>query len=99
MVINNNAYKNRKSVTQIYLVANIWLLKIAQLLAANDRLLDLHKHCFLTADNSISSLQGYLCIWVCFCIGLYMSHVVRKPVLMVSDQVQHKPDCTVTEDG
>ena len=28
-----------------------------------------------------------------------MSLVVRKPVLGVSDQVQHKPGCTATEDG
>ena len=29
----------------------------------------------------------------------YLSLVVRKPVLGVSDQVQHKLGCTVTEDG
>ena len=29
----------------------------------------------------------------------YMSLVVRKPVFGVSDQVRHKPGCTVTEDG
>ena len=29
----------------------------------------------------------------------YMSLVVRKPVLGVSDQVRHKPGCAVTEDG
>ena len=28
-----------------------------------------------------------------------MSLVVRKPVFGVSDQVSHKPGCTVTEDG
>ena len=28
-----------------------------------------------------------------------MSLVVRKPVFRVSDQVQHKLDCTATEDG
>ena len=28
-----------------------------------------------------------------------LSLIVRKPVFGVSDQVQHKPDCTVTEDG
>ena len=28
-----------------------------------------------------------------------VSLVVRKPVFGVSDQVQHKPGCTVTEDG
>ena len=28
-----------------------------------------------------------------------LSLVVRKPVFGVSDQVQHKPGCTVTEDG
>ena len=27
------------------------------------------------------------------------SLVVRKPVFGVSDQVQHKPGCTATEDG
>ena len=32
--------------------------------------------------------------------GIYnMSLVLRKPVFGVSDQVQHKLDCTVTEDG
>ena len=28
-----------------------------------------------------------------------MSLVVRKPVFGVSDQVRHKPGCTITEDG
>ena len=28
---------------------------------------------------------------------LQMSHVTRKPVFGVSDQVQHKPGCTTTE--
>ena len=28
-----------------------------------------------------------------------MSLVVRKPVFRVSDQVQHKMGCTVTQDG
>ena len=32
-------------------------------------------------------------------ISLHMSLVVRKPVFGVSDQVQHNPGCTVTEDG
>ena len=33
------------------------------------------------------------------CLGAqYMSPVVRKPVFGVSDQVQHKPGCTATED-
>ena len=30
---------------------------------------------------------------------LYLSLVVRKPVLGVSDLVPHKPGCTATEDG
>ena len=25
--------------------------------------------------------------------------IMRKPVFVVSDKVQHKPGCTVTEDG
>ena len=29
----------------------------------------------------------------------YMSLVLRKPVVGVSDQVRHKPACTATEDG
>ena len=29
----------------------------------------------------------------------HMSLVVRKPVFGVSDQVQHKPGCTTTEDS
>ena len=32
-------------------------------------------------------------------IKLYMSHDVRKPVFVVSDQVRHKPGCTATQDG
>ena len=28
-----------------------------------------------------------------------MSHVVRKPIFGVADQVRHKPGCTATEDG
>ena len=28
-----------------------------------------------------------------------MNHVARKHVVMVSDQVRHKPDCTTTEGG
>ena len=36
---------------------------------------------------------------VCFEAKSYFSRLVRKPVLMVSDQVRHKPDCTITEDG
>ena len=32
--------------------------------------------------------------------GLYqMSRVARKPVFRVSDQVSHKPGCTITEDA
>ena len=29
----------------------------------------------------------------------YFSRLVRKPVLVISDQVRHKPGCTITEDG
>ena len=29
----------------------------------------------------------------------YMSIVLRKSVFGISDQVQHKPDCSTTEDG
>ena len=32
-------------------------------------------------------------------VGIYLRLVVRKPVFGVSDQVRHKPVCTVTEDG
>ena len=28
-----------------------------------------------------------------------MSHILRKPVFRVSDQVQHKPDCKAIEGG
>ena len=34
-----------------------------------------------------------------FKVQYKMSLAVRKPVFGVSDQVQHKPGCTVTEDG
>ena len=30
---------------------------------------------------------------------LHLSHIKRNPVFGVSDQVQHKPGCTTTEDG
>ena len=30
---------------------------------------------------------------------IQVSHNARKPVLVVSDQVRHKPGCTVTKDG
>ena len=33
------------------------------------------------------------------CVFDDMSLVVRKPVFGISDQVPHKPDCTVTEDS
>ena len=36
---------------------------------------------------------------VCFEAKSYFSRLVRKPVLVVSDQVRHKPGCTITEDG
>ena len=32
-----------------------------------------------------------------YLIQIHMSLIVRKPVLVVSDQVRHKPGCTVTE--
>ena len=32
-------------------------------------------------------------------LNLIMSHVLRKPVLVVTKQGRHKPDCTTTEDG
>ena len=28
-----------------------------------------------------------------------MSHIVKKSVIRVSDQIGHKPGCTTTEDG
>ena len=39
-------------------------------------------------ENSIHVIRAF-----------YMSLVVRKPVFGVSDQVQHKPGCTASEDG
>ena len=33
---------------------------------------------------------------VCFEAKSYFSRLVRKPVLVVSDHVRHKPDCTIT---
>ena len=41
---------------------------------------------------SVSVLSSPLC-------ADYMSLVMRKPVFGVSDQVPHKPGCTITEDG
>ena len=36
-----------------------------------------------------------------FSTRLYMKqeHVLRKPVIGVSDQIRHKPGCTTAEDG
>ena len=38
---------------------------------------------------------------VIFFLGhsVYMSHVVRKPIFGVSDQVLHNPGCTAIDDG
>ena len=36
---------------------------------------------------------------VCFEAKAYFSRLVRKPVLVASDQVRHKPGCTITENG
>ena len=53
----------------------------------------------LLPKSEISSLYktGFLMMWLI--IHHYMSLVVRKPVLGVSDQVRHKLGCAVTEDG
>ena len=32
-------------------------------------------------------------------VSSHLSHVVRKPVFGVSDQVRHKPCCAATKDG
>ena len=61
-------------------------------------------------NKGADQLRGYreadlrLCFRICkkkrFALDeAHMSHVLRKPVFRVSDQVRHKPDCTVTEDG
>ena len=31
--------------------------------------------------------------------GKYMSRIIRKPIFGFSEQVQHKPGCTTTEEG
>ena len=36
---------------------------------------------------------------VCFEEKSYLSRLVRKPVLVVSEKVRHKPGCTITMDG
>ena len=41
----------------------------------------------------------YIYVYLNTYLTLYMSLVVRKPVFGVSDLVQHKPGCAVTEDG
>ena len=38
-------------------------------------------------------------LWPSAQCEVYMSLVVRKSFFRVSDQVPHKPGCTVTEDG
>ena len=41
----------------------------------------------------------YKSIYIARIEVIQMSHVMRKPVFGVSDQVRHKPGCTATEDG
>ena len=49
--------------------------------------------------TSISKIKIYR-RWDCKSLHFYdISHVVRKPVFGVSDQIRHKPVCTATEDG
>ena len=36
---------------------------------------------------------------MCMTVEVDMSHVMKKSVFGVSDQVQHKLSCTATEDG
>ena len=53
------------------------------------------------APNLQFSDTQYTCIAVTCIMQILeqMSLVVRKPVFGVSDQVRHKPGCTVSEDG
>ena len=58
---------------------------------------------FLCADTALmlhfsSALECFWQpVWKIQCCYRYMSLVVRKPVLGVSDQVPYKPGCTITE--
>ena len=38
--------------------------------------------------------MGFEVVWTC---SFYMSHITRKPVFRVCDQVRHKQVCAATE--
>ena len=52
-----------------------------------------------SVDQLCSDLICSLAKDMLSCDVASMSHVTSKPVFGVSDQVRHKPGCTVTEDG
>ena len=52
-----------------------------------------------TLDNKIEDIAKMLGVnaFLCCLQHKYMSLCMRKPTIWVSDQVRHKPGCTVTE--
>ena len=60
---------------------------------------------YFDSVRSLAALKKKFCGLPLSCTNLsediqgVLSLVVRKPVFVVSDQVRHKPGCTVTEDG
>ena len=53
------------------------------------------------SENTIATDPLEMHVWKCEQTPAqsHMSLVVRKPVFGVSDQVRHKPGCTIIEDG
>ena len=70
-------------------VANTLLMRSTiRTLLTEFRLIAVECRCIFTSTHN-----------VCFEAKSYLSRLVRKSVLVVSDQVKHKPGCTITEDG
>ena len=62
---------------------------------------DTNNHRIVIVDTVAKkcSVVSYASPLVCMNETENLSHVARKPVFGVSDQVRHKPSCTATEDG
>ena len=59
--------------------------------------LSLHFHDFLPTMNNSMFVSMILNVQVWSNNAVNMSHIMRKPVFRVSNQVRHKMSCTVTE--
>ena len=88
-----------------------WLQITEDMFALDEVQVLLHvETCILSCDET-KEIRNVICCVICslYVISnephdektcfLHMSLVVRKPVFGVSDQVRHKPSCTITEDG